>query len=66
MSLPHTFGQEQIILFVLEVGTHAHTHTHTLQCDVPYYSNVLQSSLHDRALEAGADIVAAEEIFQQV
>ncbi|CAI8032670.1 50S ribosomal protein L1 [Geodia barretti] len=40
--LPHTFGQETIILFVIE------------------------SSYHEAALKAGADIVGAEEIFNEL
>jgi large subunit ribosomal protein L1 len=42
VALPHTFGQQRIVLFVLE------------------------SSLHAAALEAGADIVGAEEIFSEL
>ena len=58
--LPHTFGQERIILFVLEVRQNIQVLVFTFSL------SLLQSSYHETALKAGADIVGAEEIFPQV
>ena len=57
--LPHTFGQETIILFVIEVRT-------IMLRAVFILLSCTQSSYHEAALKAGADIVGAEEIFNEV